>query len=293
MLFKKQRRVGAAAGRVRRHHGPARQRRRQAARPGRGARAARRATRRAKAAAPREPDLPGAVPSAAAGEARAAARDPRRRRAAGRRLDLRDQVRRLPADGAHRRRQGARSITRGGHDWTDEDAGAGRGDRGARHRRRAGSTARSSCIERRRRARLQRAAERLRQPHGEADRLLRLRPAVPSTATTCARCRCARAARVLRDDCSRQRRPDRVRFSQSFDADAGADARRRRASMGLEGVIAEARRCALRLRAHRDLAQAQVPAAPGVRDLRLHRPRPNAARRGRQPAARLPRRAAS
>ena len=101
-------RVGAAARRVRRDRGAARQRRRQAARARRGARAARCAGERASprpAIAPTQADLAAARARTAAGEARAAARDARRRRA-GRRLDRRDQVRRLPADGARRQGQG-------------------------------------------------------------------------------------------------------------------------------------------------------------------------------------------
>ena len=52
----------------------------------------------------------------------------------------------------------------------------------------------------------------------------------------------------------------------------------------------QARRCALRVAAHRDLAEAEVQAAPGVRRRRLHRPQPAATAAGRQPAARRARR---
>ena len=71
------------------------------AREPRGAPAAPRAGERGRRATRSRPGGGGA--RAAAGEARAAARDPRRDRA-GRRLDRRDQVRRLSADGARRRR---------------------------------------------------------------------------------------------------------------------------------------------------------------------------------------------
>ena len=62
--------------------------------------------------------------------------------------------------------------------------------------------------------------------------------------------------------------------------------------MKLEGVIAKRADAPYVSRAHRDLAEAEVRAAPGVRGLRLHRPQ-RRARRGRQPAARLPTRTAS
>ncbi len=105
-------------------------------RAARGA-AARARTGRSEAARPGD-----AAEGGAAGADRAAARDPGRG-AARRRLGDRDQVRRLPADGAHRGRQGqAHHPQRPRLD--EEDAGARRRDRGAGRSIRPGSTARSS-----------------------------------------------------------------------------------------------------------------------------------------------------
>ena len=85
-------------------------------------------------------------------------------RAPARRLDLRDQVRRLPADGAHRERQGAAHHPRRPR-LDRQDEAARRRDRGARHRLGL-ARRRDRRPGRRRRARLQRAAERDR--HGDA-----------------------------------------------------------------------------------------------------------------------------
>ena len=138
------RRMGAAARRVRRDRGAARQRRRQAARPGRRARAARRAgaargaSRRGRASptsptrskaplpAKLEPQLATLVAAPPAGDWIVETKFD------GYRLMARIDDGKATADHARRPR-----LDR-------QDAAARRGDRGARHRRRPGSTARSS-----------------------------------------------------------------------------------------------------------------------------------------------------
>ena len=199
-----------------------------------------------------------------------------------RRLARRDQVRRLSAHDAHRARQGA------AHHARRPRLDAARCSRWPRRSRRSastrpGSTARSSSW---------------------------TRPACP-TSTRC-RTRSTRrsseaieyfvfdlpfldghdlrqvplriAPRAAASACSTAPAGERVRFSQTFDA-TPAQMLEAACSMHLEGIIAQARRRALRVAAQRDLAQAQVRAAPGVRHLRLHRSRQRR-RRGRQPAAR-------
>ena len=127
--------------------------------------------------------------------------------------------------------------------------------------------------ERRRRARLQRAAERDRQRRRARRSTTSCSTCRSSTAATCARCRCARAAPLLRETARRRSRSRPRPLQPELRRAAGADARGGAAAWGSKGIIAQARRCALRLGADRDLAEAEVPAAPGVRDRRLHRPR--------------------
>ena len=143
------RRLGAAAGRLRRRHGAARQRDRQAAAAPRRASASRAATAAARSA--------GADAAARADAARR--RQGRRCRRSSRRSSPRSpQACRRPATGstrssstatalhgAHRRGQGARSITRGGHDWTAKMPALVARARRRSASTRPGSTARSSC----------------------------------------------------------------------------------------------------------------------------------------------------
>ena len=92
----------------------------------------------------------------------AAARDARRRRAAGRRLAARDQVRRLPDAVSRRRTANAGSYSRNGKDWTQALP---------RHRRRGGAPAGGFRVDRRRGRRHRRAG-----PHelpGAAERCCR------------------------------------------------------------------------------------------------------------------------
>ncbi len=132
-----------------------------------------------------------------------AAGDARHRDAGRRRLDLRDQVRRLPHRRAHRGRRRS-PVHAPRQRLVVAHAGAGRG--GARARHRLGLARRRDRRQRRaRHARLQRAAERLRLVAHRCHPVLRLRPAVlrrPRPARPAA----GRAARRPRGGCSTARR---------------------------------------------------------------------------------------
>ena len=171
------RRVGPAAGRVRRDRGAAGQCRCEAARPDREARAARRGnpfcSRRTDCARPARSFQ--RRQSATARQARAAARDAGRGAACGR-VDRRDQVRWLSPDDADRERQGQARHAR--RSRLDEEARiAGHGDRVARHRLGL-ARRRDRRHERCRRAEFQRPSERDRLVEQRRNRLLRVRPAV-------------------------------------------------------------------------------------------------------------------
>ncbi len=92
-----------------------------------------------------------------------------------------------------------------------------------------------------------------------------------STATTCARA--ADERRALLGAAAGQKPPaGAVRFSEAFDGRAARPARRA-CQLGLEGIIGKRTDSRYISRRSPDLDQAQVPAAPGVRDRRLHRPK--------------------
>ena len=161
----------------------------------------------------------------------------------------------------------------------EEDDGAGRGDRGPRHRLGL-ARRRDRGHERGRRARLQRPAERDGRGARRGHRIFRLRPAVlrwPRLAPGAAAIAAGASERRAREDGKRSRPPE-----PDLRRDAGADARSG-APDASRRDHPEAPRRALRVAAQRDLAQAQVHPAPGVRDLRLHRSRQRRCRSG-QPA---------
>ncbi|WP_409450653.1 DNA ligase D [Aquabacterium sp. J223] len=276
------RRLGAADGRVRRHHGPARQRGREAAGTRRAAGAARQsADRGPRLGRHRARPAPGQE-GAAAADAGAAARHAGHRRAAGR-LGGGDQVRRLPPAGPHRPRPGAALHPQ--RQRLDGQAAADRrGRRGAwREERLAGRRDRGA--ERRRRARLQPAAERHRQHEHEGHRAVPVRCALPRRTGPARRAAGqppVPAAGGVQGPHLRQ-----GAFQPGVRRAAGRDAERRLPD-GPRGRDGQAGRRALRRGPHRELAQAQVPAPAGVRRHRLHRPHGHEGRGGRA-AARLPR----
>ena len=109
-----------------------------------------------------------------------------------------------------------------------------------------------------------------------------------STATTCARCRCASASALLRDALAFD---DPIRFTQHRNRDGEAffeEACRK----GWEGLIAKRADSRLRDLALEGLAQAQVRAGPGAGDRRLHGAQ-GLAHRARRAAARRTTTAAS
>ena len=192
------------------------------------------------------------------------------RRAAGRRrLDLRDQVRRLPGAGARRRRRRA-ALHPPRQRLERAHAGAGRG--GARARPRLGLARRRD--RRHRRATARPTSTRCRTPSTPRAPArssyylfdlpycdghdLRSVPLVERRA-------------VLAGLLERAPASERIRFSENFDAE-----RRRAAAERLpdapRGHDRQARRFALCLEAQPHLDQAQVHASPGVRDRRLDRP---------------------
>ena len=276
-------RVGAAARRVRRDRGAARQRRRPAARPGRGARAAR-------------------APASALARRALRRRRPTWRRRCARRCrrsssrSSRRWSRRAPAgdwivetkfDGyrlmARIDKGKAKLITRGGHDWTDKMKplaaaieslgiasawldgeivvmnGDGLPDFNALQN--AIDNAASEAIE----------YFVFDLPFHDGRDLRK----VP-----------LRARRALLGELLEKRPSDRDPPQPVVPGDAGADARGG-AQHAARRHHHQAPRRALRVAAQRDLAEAEVRAAPGVRDLRLHRPQ-RRARRGRQPLPRRP-----
>ena len=144
------------------------------------------------------------------------------RRAARRRLDLRDQVRRLPP--AWRASTSGKVAPHHARRPRLDGARCRRSPTRARSaRRRLGlARRRDRRARRRRRARLQRAAERLRLRRApSAIVLLPVRPAVlrGHDLREVPLRRAPRAARALLDDATAS---ERVRFSDDFDADAGA-----------------------------------------------------------------------
>ena len=147
---------------------------------------------------------------AAAGP-RAAAGDAGRRSAERHGLALRDQVRRLPHPGADRRRRRS-PVHAPRQRLVGADAGAGRGHQVAR-RRLGLARRRDHRLRRPRRARLQRAAERVRLGAHRVDPVLRLRPALLRRPRS-ARGAAARAPR----DCSRRCSTGRRRRSASASA---------------------------------------------------------------------------
>ena len=201
-----------------------------------------------------------------------------------RRLDRRDQVRRLPAAGAHRQ------AARRGSSPAAATTGPTRCSRSPPRSRRSAS--RSAWLDgeivvhgRGRPARLQRAAERVRQRARARRSSTSSSTCRSTTATTCARCRCARAARcsqqLLRASAS-----DRVRFSQPLSRRRRRRCSRRRCSMRLEGVIAKRADAPYVSRARETWLKLKCPRARsswscGFTD------RSGARARGRQPAARL------
>jgi bifunctional non-homologous end joining protein LigD len=68
-----------------------------------------------------------------------------------------------------------------------------------------------------------------------------------------------------------QKQPVRLRFSEAFEADP-ASILQSACGMQLEGPDRQTRGRTVRLRPHRDLAQAQMQAAPGIHRRRFHRP---------------------
>ena len=217
-------------------------------------------------------DLPGAVKAALPAKLApqlATLADAACRRAA---TGSRDQVRRLPAAGAHRQRQVA-ALSR---------AAATTGPtRCRRSPRRVEALGRALGLARRRdrRARATTARPNFNALQNAFDSVAHRAASSTSCstcrtskATTCARCRCATRRALLQARSSRRRASERACASaptstrdpaSMLEVGARAEARRHHR---------QARRRALRVAAHRDLAQAEVPAAPGVRHRRLHRP---------------------
>jgi hypothetical protein len=242
--------------------------------------AASRVRRRHRAAGQRAPGPAARARGGLAGIAGAAARHAGHRPAGRRAVDLRDQVRRLPDAGPLRRPRAPGALHPAGQRLEQQAAGAAARAGPARlalqlARWRAGRA------RPRWRSRLQRLAERVRSAlHAPAD-LLRLRSAVPPGPRP-ARRAADRAASAAAESPSRPRerapalqRRCRCRCRQRPGSRLPAPARRR---------DCQARRLALPVWAGHGLAQAQVPAAAGVRHRRLHRPG-SPSGRGGQPAA--------
>ena len=214
---------------------------------------------------------------------------------AARRLDLRDQVRRLPAAGAHRR-QGTRAPVHPQRPRLDRRrCRRSRANvAGARRCSRPGSTARSSCSATTARPTSTRCRTPSTSAHARGASSTSCSTCRSSTATTCARVplrarrallkRIARTARRS-EHAALQRRLRRPTRRSMLRIGRAARARRHHR---------QARRCALRLAAQRDLAQAEGAAqrqefvVGGFTDRGA-----GSTRRDRQPAARRPRRAAA
>ena len=160
-------------------------------------------------------------------------------------LAARDQVRRLPPAGPHRRRPGeAADPQRPRLDRpVRHDIAAGAGGAAGRHRaprRRAGGRERGAAPRTSPRCRPTSSAGR-----SDRFRLLRFRPAATSTATTCARRRCSTRKDALAR-AARRRRGDPLRYSEHFDED-GDVVLRHACRLSLEGHRLQAARRALSL----------------------------------------------
>ena len=191
---------------------------------------------------------------------------------AQRQLDLRDQVRRLPAAGAHRR-QGAvaavhaQAATTGPSKLKPLAETVKALERALDLARRRDRRAR-----RRRHARLQRAAERLRRRAHRRASCTSCSTCRTSTATTCAACRCVERRALLKQLARREAAARRCASAPTsmptrhsiLRIGARAEARRHHR---------QARRRALRVRsAPRRWLKLKCAAAAGVRHRRLHRP---------------------
>ncbi len=220
-------------------------------------------------------------------EARAAARNavaptghPRHRRAAVRHLVVRTQVRRLPGDDPLRTRRAEAHHPR----WPRLDRtvarAVGRAARTRDQERLAGR--RTGGAQRRRHPRLQRAAERVRPPAHRAHRLLPVRRAVPRRPGPARR---AAGGTPRGAEGPGRRTRQRPRALQRRHRGRSREHPRLRLRDEAGRRDRQAHRCALRVAPQHQLAQAQVPAAAGVRDRGLHRAQERR-RRNRQPAAR-------
>ena len=273
------RRLGTPHSRLRRRHRVARQRRGQAAGPGRAAGSPRAAGARTGirtgSVQGREGEVPGAV-EAAAGHIDVSAAD-------GRAVGDRKQVRRLPGAGEDRRRPGPAHHPQ--RQRLDREAQlAGRGSRAHRHRPGV-ARRRDGGHERARRARLQPAAKRHRQFAHQGHRAVPVRRAVPRRAGPA-----PGAAAQPSQGSSRALDGPHIRAHPLQRRVAGLTGRRARCGLPARpgGRDPEGRAVAVRLQAQRHVVEAQMPAAPGIRRRRLHRPRQLGAG-GRGVAARLPR----
>ena len=211
--------------------------------------------------------LEGAVPAALPGQLppqlATLAKAVRRRR----RLALRDQVRRLSRDGAHRGRPGAADHARRPR-LDREGRIAGAGARSARHRLGL-ARRRDRRAQGRRRARISTRCRTPSTPRTPRPSAASCSTCLSSKATTCGGLPWSER-RALLEQLLAARGGDRVRFSAAFEA-APERILQTACKLGLEGRDRQARGCALRLAAHRDVAQAEVQRAPGVRHRRLHR----------------------
>ena len=220
---------------------------------------------------------------AAAGQARAAARDSRHGGAAGG-----DWIVEIKFDGYRlmariERRQGQADHARRPR-LDREDEVARRRDRGARHRLGAGSTARSSCwattacptSTRCRTRSTRRAASDIDYFVFDLPFLDGRRPAQGAAAHRAAPCS---------RRCSRLRPLARVRFSAELRRDAGRGCSRRRAAMQLEGDHRQAPGRALRLGAHARPGSSSSARCARSSSICGFTDRANARGRGRQPAA--------
>ena len=308
------RRMGQAAGRVRRDLGAARQRDRQTARPAPGnagppqvswtPRATkgplrgpwgRRRTSSAWGRSRGRPHRSDCADSSACRPARrrarraagnpcAATRHAGEQRAGARHMGLRSQVRRLPPAGAHRQRPCApvhsqrQRLDRQAVAACRRDRVAGPAISVARRRNRR--------AERCRHARLQRPAERFRCRRHRLDHLLRFRPAAPERVRPSAHAaaRPARPARATAQCVERRTNPLQRELCRGSCERPGVGAH-----IGARRNRRETQRRALLFATLQHVAETEVPSSAGVRDRRLHRPR-RFEHRGGQPDARRARR---